>query len=143
MTLDEFKLLAEAWGADVGRWPEHTRAAAAGLARGPEAAAILAAAGEIDRLVIEGKPEVSAARIDQAIFGVVSATAAEPPRTASRRILSLRRWLIPAASFASAAVVGVSLGVVRPLNMPQSSSDATALTMILDTGSSVPDWVLR
>ncbi|HWF96509.1 MAG TPA: hypothetical protein VG291_16250, partial [Xanthobacteraceae bacterium] len=112
-------------------------------AGGPEAAAILAEAGEIDRVVIAGKPEVCADRVDQAIFGVVSAIASEPGRTASRRIRALRQWLIPAASFASAAVVGVSLGLVRPLNMPRNPSEAAALTMILDAGSYGPDWVLR
>jgi hypothetical protein len=143
MTLDEFKMLAQAWGADIGRWPEHLRAAATGLAGGQQAAAILAEAAEIDRLVAEGKPDVSGARIDRAIFGVVSAIAAKPRRTATRRIFRLRRWLIPAASFASAAVVGVSLGLVRPLHMPQRSSEVAALTMILDAGSFGPDWVLR
>jgi hypothetical protein len=143
MTLDEFRGLAEAWGADVGRWPEHLRTAAAGLAGGPEAAAILAEANRIDRLIIGGKPEVSRDRIDRAIFAVVAAIAAEPQRTASRSIRSLRRWLIPAASFASAAILGVSLGLVRPLNIPHSSSEAAALTMILDTGSFGSDWVLR
>ncbi len=143
MTLDEFKVLAQARGADIGRWPEHLRAAAAGLAGGPEAAAILAEAGEIDRAVIAGKPEVSADRVDQAIFGVVSAIASEPHRAPSRRLRALRRWLIPVASFASAAIVGVSLGLVRPLHMPQRSSEVAALAMILDAGSLGPDWVLR
>jgi hypothetical protein len=143
MTLDEFTMLAEAWGADIGRWPEHLRAAAADLAGRPEAAAVLAEADRVDRLIIAGKPDVSSDRIDRAIFGVVGTIAGKPHRTGSQAMRSLRRWLIPAASFATAAVLGVSLGLVRPLNMPRSAGEAPALTMILDTGSFGPDWVLR
>jgi hypothetical protein len=143
MTLEEFRVLADAWGADIRRWPPRLRTAAADLAGGPEAAAILAEAKRIDRLIIGGKPNASSDRINQAIFGVIAAIAGKPQRAASRNIRGLRRWLIPAASFASAAVLGASLGLVRPLNMPPSSSGAAALTMILDTGSSGSDWVLR
>jgi hypothetical protein len=142
MTLDEFTLLAQAWGADIGRWPPHRRSAAAGLAGTPEATAILAQAERLDRLIVAGKPDVSKDRIDQAVFGVVAAIAGVQRRTTSRSLRSLRRWLIPAASFACAAVLGVSLGLVRPLNMPPSAREAVAL-MILDTGSLGPDWVLR
>jgi hypothetical protein len=143
MTLDEFKTMAEAWGADIGRWPQHLRAAAAGLADRPDAAAVLAEAEAIDRFIIAGKPDVSRDRIDRAVFGVVAAIAGAPERRTSPTLRALRRWLIPAASFASAAVLGVSLGLVRPLNMPHSSSEGAALTMILGTGAFGPDWVLR
>jgi hypothetical protein len=143
MTLDEFKAMAEAWGADIGRWPEHLRAAAACLARKPEGVAILVEAEHIDRLIIEGKPEVSSDRVAQAIFDVVSVIATEAHRTTSRRSFLLRRWLIPVASFASAAALGVSIGLVKPLNALRSTTDTTMLTMILDKGSFGPDWMLR
>jgi hypothetical protein len=144
MTLDEFKALALAWGADIGRWPESKRAAGACLACKPEAAAILAEAKYIDELIVKTRPEISAARIDQAMFSVLTVITAEAPRTTTRgAILPFRWWLIPAASFACAAILGMSIGLARPLSTFRNASHAPALTMILDNGPFGPDWVFR
>jgi hypothetical protein len=144
MTLAEFKALAQAWGADIGRWPEDTRAAGACLACKPEAAAILAEAEHIDELIGKTRPEISAARVDQAISGVLKVIAAAALRTTTPSVLLPHRWwLIPAASFACAAILGVSIGLMRPLNTSRNASRAPALTMILDNGPFGPDWVFR
>ena len=53
MTPDRFLKLAEAWGADLQRWPAHERAAAQALAAQarPGLRAALAEAAELDRLL--------------------------------------------------------------------------------------------
>jgi hypothetical protein len=140
MTLDEFKALAEIWGADIARWPDHLRSAAGMIAGTSEAVAILAEAGELDQLIVSSKPQVSADRVDRAMFNVVTMIADRSHRRALGGILSPRRWLIPAASIVCAAILGMSLGIIKPL---KTSTQRTALTMVLDAGSFDPDWFLR
>jgi hypothetical protein len=140
MTLNEFKALAEIWGADTGRWPEHLRPAAAKLAATSEAAAILTDARGLDQLIIAATPQVSRDRIDRVTFNVSMTIADQALRLALAGPLSLRWWLIPAASIACAAVLGISLGLIRPLD---TSRHRTVLTMVLDAGSFDPDWLLR
>jgi hypothetical protein len=140
MTLDEFKALAEIWGADIARWPDHLRCAAEMVAGTSEAAAILADAGELDQLIVASKPQVSADRVDRAMFNVVTMIADRSHRTVLGGILSPRRWIIPAASIVGAAILGISLGIVEPL---KTSTHHTVLAMVLDAGSFDPDWLLR
>jgi hypothetical protein len=140
MTLDEFNALAAIWGADIGRWPEHLRSAAETLAGTSEAAAILADAGQLDQLIVAAKPQVSTDRVDRAMFNVVTTIADRGHRKALSGISLPRRWLIPAASIVCAAILGTSLGIVKPL---KTSTHRTVLTMVLDAGSFDPDWMLR
>jgi hypothetical protein len=141
MTLDEFKVLGEAWGSDIERWPEHLRAAAATVARTREATAILAEEQQIDRLIAAAKPEVSADRSAGVIFSVVTAIAAADRATELPRKFRWPWWLRPAASVICAAVLGASLGVVTLLHGLFGPAPTPALTMILDPWSF--DWVLR
>jgi hypothetical protein len=141
MTLDEFRLLAQAWGSDIERWPEHLRAAAVALARMPEAAAILADEQQIDRLIASSRPEVSDDRSGRVMFNVVTAIAAAGRPTELPKISRSPRWLRPAASLICAALLGASLGVLTPLHGLFGSPPTPALTMILDPWSF--DWVLR
>jgi hypothetical protein len=143
MTLDEFRELAEAWGADIARWPEHLRASAGELAREPDAAAVLAEAERFDGLIRAAKPKVSADRVNQAVVNVAALVAAESRRKGFHGVFLRPWWLMPAASFATAAVLGVSLGLMKPFNTPHGSNDAPVITMILDAESFGPDWLLR
>ncbi len=140
MTLGEFKALAETWGGDIGRWPEHLRSAAKTLAGTSDAAAILADADEFDRLIFAAKPQASPDRVNQAMFNVVTTIADRSHRRALNGTLSWRRWFVPAASIVCAAILGISLGIIKPL---KTSTQPTILTMVLDAGSFDPDWILR
>jgi hypothetical protein len=141
MTLDEFKVLAEAWGSDIERWPEHLRASALTVARSPEATTILAEAEQLDRLIIAARPQISADRIGRATMTVATkiGSGGRPPQPFRR--FAVPRWWLPAASLACAAVLGISLGVVTPLHGFRGSIRSPVLTMILDEAS--VDWVLR
>jgi hypothetical protein len=141
MTLDEFKMLAEAWGSDVERWPEHLRTPALTIARTPEAATILAEAEQIDRLIVAGRPQISADRIGRAAKAVVTSIARSGRPTGVYGLFAVPRWWLPAASLACAAILGISLGVLKPLNPSRDSIRSSVLTMILGEGSF--DWVLR
>jgi hypothetical protein len=141
MTIDEFKALAEAWGGDIARWPPHLRAAAQALAQTPVGMAALEEAQRLDRLIATATPEIGGERINRALFNVATAIAAtdRPPRS---RVA--RWWLVPAASFAGAAVVGISLGVMHPLSSLRHSADATSvLSIILGDDSIETSWVGR
>jgi RNA polymerase sigma-70 factor, ECF subfamily len=140
MTLDEFKALAEIWGSNIGRWPEHSRSAAETLAGSSEAATILENVGKLDQFIAAAKPHVSSDRVDQAIFNVVTKIADHGHRWTPGGILLPRRWFIPAASIVCAAILGISLGIVTPL---ETSTHSAALTMVLDAGSFDADWLLR
>src|SRR5690349_17075802 len=98
MTPQEFARHAQAWGADIARWPEGVRAQALQLSTQPEAEAILAGQRELDMRLRAAAPDVAAARVEGAINRVVTALAAEKPR--SRFSAALSRWLIPAAGIA-------------------------------------------
>ena len=140
MTLDEFRALAETWGADTGRWPEHLQPAAATLAETSAAVAILADAGKLDRLIIAAKPQVSADRLDRAMFNVATMIVESGHRNAASRLLLPHWWLVPAASVACAAILGTWLGIVEPL---ETLRHRTVLSMVLDAGSFDSDWLLR
>jgi hypothetical protein len=140
MTLDEFKALAEIWGGNIARWPEHLRPVAETLAGASEAAAILEDVGELDQLIAAAKPQVSTDRVDRTMFNVVTTIAGRSHRRALGGILSPHRWFIPAASIVCAAILGISLGIVKPL---KTSTHRGVLTMVLDAGSFDADWLLR
>jgi hypothetical protein len=86
---------------------------------------------------------VSADRVNQAVVSVAALVAADGRPRGFHAVFLRPWWLVPATSFATAAVLGVSLGLMKPLNTLRGSSDAPVLTMILDAGSFGPDWLLR
>ena len=81
MTIDEFKQLAEAWGADIARWPPHRHVEAEAVARTPAATAILEEAQRLDCLIAMSTPEIDADRINRASLNVATAIAADGDRT--------------------------------------------------------------
>jgi len=133
MTLQEFARHAEAWGADIARWPEDVRAQALHLSTLREAEAVLARQRELDTLLRAATPDVAPARVDLAINRVVTALAAEKPR--SRFSAALSRWLIPAAGLACAVGIGALAATVGPLADHGVEDARGVLTMIFDMSS--------
>jgi hypothetical protein len=133
MTLDKFRELAAIWGGDIARWPERLRADAATVARNePEAAGILAEAASFDRFMENAAPVVTDHRAAEAIHAVVTRLAATGDRRARRPLSTLHRWLAPAAGFAAAAAVGISLGMAYPAaHEPETSVAGAALVAII------------
>lgn len=138
MTVEEFGALAAAWGADVGRWPAETQDRARALAAvSPTAAALLIDAGRLDRAIASARPVVAPARSDALVGRIATTLAAEAAqRTARRR---WRTWFMPATSLASAAVIGVGLGLAQPVTPPMSGAEY--LTALLVDGAPVSPWV--
>ena len=144
MTLEEFRRLADAWGGDIARWPHALRPDAEALARRPEAAAILDEARALDRLAALAVPHIEQSRADAALHAVVMRLAAEEPRPRPLILTALTRWLMPAASFAGAAAIGLYLGFAYPVERPTAMADARAvLIMLLDNDSIGPDWITQ
>jgi hypothetical protein len=144
MTLEEFRRLADAWGGDIARWPQGVRREAEALAQSPEAAAILDEARALDRLAALAAPHVERSRADAAAHAVVMRLAGERERPRRLDLAALARWLLPAASFAGAAAIGLYLGFAYPVERPTALADARAvLIMLLDNDSIGPDWITQ
>lgn len=115
MTPDQFRRLAETWGGDVERWPAETREAARRLAASAEGAAVLDEQGRLDRLLAVA-PEIETERADRSSLLVLQRLAAVPQRHRPAWYRRLLRWptLVPAASLACSALVGVWLAGAMP-----------------------------
>lgn len=115
MTPEQFRQLAETWGADVGRWPAPTREAARRIAATAQGAAVLDEQSRFDRL-LAAAPEIETARADRSSLLVLQRLAAieQQHRPAWHR--RLLRWpaLVPAASLACSAMMGVWLAGAVP-----------------------------
>jgi anti-sigma factor RsiW len=86
MTPDRFKALAEAYGADIGRWPEAERGEAERLlARAPEAAAIVSDARRLDEVLASYALAPPAADLARRVKNDLLRRRARPTR--------LRGWL--------------------------------------------------
>ncbi len=143
MRLDEFRRLAEARGSNLARWPEHLREEAEAVARTAEGAAILAEAGELDRMLISAAPRIDGARVERAIHGVVTRLAQPQPRRRLGLIGLMEGWFIPAAGFACAALIGALIGFADPIGIDQADDDMrTVISMIIDT-ETIPQDVVQ
>ncbi len=138
MTVEEFGALAAAWGADITRWPAGVQECAEALAAvSPSAAALLVDAGRLDRAIASARPVVAPARSDALVGRVATALAAE---TAERTVRSRwRTWLMPVTSLASAAVIGLGLGLAQPVTPPMTGAEYP--TALLIDGAAVSPWV--
>ena len=121
MEIERFETLAQAYGADLRRWPELERAAAEALLahRPDQARAILLEAQGLDAVHDDWRAPVPSAALREAVM-------ATAPR--SRRELSWRGfgfWL-SGAGFAAAALAGVVVGVAAS-NAAVSDARADAL----------------
>lgn len=128
MTEAEFRRLAEAWGADIARWPADRMAAARAVADEPWAAAILEGEAGVDGLFAPLRGEVAGDRVGRAVAGVLARIEA-PGRTGSAA--GFLRWLLPAAGFAAAGALGVMLALNVPLAPPDGAGDLLAAALAL------------
>lgn len=142
MTLDDFRTLAETWGGDIARWPEPLRAQAEMLARTDAAQVILAEAQQLDRLIAGATPDISDARVSRAIGRVATTLAVEPARSRPA-FAPLLHWLVPAGSFACAAIVGALLAVMNPGTGQGPAEQGTILSLLLDSALLDHNWVTR
>lgn len=135
MRLDEFRDLAARYGGEIGRWPERHRPEARALAAtSPAAAATLADAQALDRLIVSVRPQVLPERVDRAMGAVVRRIAVPAQPSWWQRIVPI---LAPATSFACAAALGVVLGLAQPVS-PAGHGGAEALVAIVLDGGALP-----
>jgi hypothetical protein len=139
MTLDDFGRLAEIWGGDIGRWPASQQAEARELAATAEGAAILRDERRFDVLLSQ-TAEVGEYRAGRAAFAVLQRLAGERQRQPWYRALWQPARLVPAASLACSAMLGLWLASVLPAQPPESAS---VLTMVFDSGSLAATWVVQ
>lgn len=105
MKIERLEVLAEAYGADLSRWPAHERAFAESLiAANPAARAVLEDAAALDAL-LDASP-----RVTPSADLTARVLAAAPKRKASRGHLGRVFWIL-GAGWAAAACAGVVAGV--------------------------------
>ncbi|WP_168220374.1 hypothetical protein [Azospirillum thermophilum] len=122
MNIERFQHLAEAYGAEIDRWPETERAAARGLlARSDEARHALAQARILDAFLSLGEPKVGDAQLDRVMASLSDRldrrTGAPPPirlpggaPAAVRPAARAGAWWQAAAFLAAMGVLGVAAG---------------------------------
>jgi hypothetical protein len=112
MNRQRFAALAEAFGADLRRWPEAERDAARAFREAQPAVAepLLAEAGRLDFILEEGfaAAQPSAALRDRIL---ASAPRARRPLFSLGRFRAAAPWLAPGAGMAAACAAGAWLGV--------------------------------
>lgn len=138
MTLEQFKHLAETWGADIARWPRTMRAPARRLVeQSDEARLALGEARGLDAALALLDRAVSRRRAEDAAFGVLGRIAAAEMAAAAKpswREMWLG-WPLALGSFSLSAALGVALALVL-LNISDPARDgAPLLTAILDAGN--------
>ena len=127
MTVARFESLAEAWGGDIGRWPQTQQAAARRLHDADAGArAALADAAKLDALLeldAEAEARPSAALMARVLADAADIAAGRAPVAAVSRGSAPRQgWLArflgdalrPAAALAFSAALGVAVGVYSP-----------------------------
>jgi ferric-dicitrate binding protein FerR (iron transport regulator) len=129
MTLERFKELLDAFGADLGRWPDAEQAAARALiARMPEAQAALAEARRLDALLDLYDPpadRAAEARLRAALDAVPARAAVRPAR---------RLWP-QAAALAATLLLGVATGIVASnLMLDPANGEGDAVRLVLEAG---------
>ena len=105
MKIERLEVLAEAYGADLGRWPAHERAFAESvIAANPAARAVLEDAAALDAL-LDASP-----RVTPSAGLTARVLAAAPKRKAARGHLGRVFWIL-GTGWAAAACAGVVAGV--------------------------------
>ena len=134
MTLDDFTLLLETFGTDLGRWPEAARTPGRELvAATPEARARHEAAAALDRLFLLDRAREAAPARRRAVEAA-----------ALRRVRSLPargfdwRWLVRrplGAALAATLVAGVIAGLaIGPALAPWPGEGVPAIAALLGAG---------
>lgn len=141
MTLDDFRRLAEIWGGDINRWPASQQVEAREFAATVDGAAILRDERQFDVLLSQ-TPQVGEDRAGRAAFAVMQRLAGERQRQRQPwyRALWQPGRLVPAASLACSAMLGLWLASVLPA---QPLESASVLTMMFDSGSLAATWVVQ
>jgi hypothetical protein len=139
VTLDEFQRLADTWGGDIERWPMPWQVEARRHAATAAGASILADARRLDALLATG-PDVSPERASRAALAVAQRIAAERQEWQPTN-WRLRHLLLPAASLACSALIGISLAIRMPFGHPDEPT--SVLRAVLDSGSMAASWVIQ
>jgi ferric-dicitrate binding protein FerR (iron transport regulator) len=116
MDRERFQILAEAFGADLRRWPDAERDAAEALraADGAFAAQALAEADRLDAALDAWRPMTVSADLREAVVGAA-------PAMRPRRLLA--RWAL-GAGLACACAAGVAVGAANPDFTTNPNADA-------------------
>ena len=109
MNEDDFRELAETFGADVERWPERFRSEATAAARQPWAAAVLRETALFDDFIGTAGPVVEKRRAERSITAVNARIAAQMDQPL--RFTWIRSLASPLAGMVAAGLLGAYLGL--------------------------------
>ena len=133
MTLDEFKNLIDAYGADRNRWPDDRQGAAEQLLEASEPAReLLAEAEALDRLLAQVTPVAVSPAFKERIAAIPGSTRQE--RRAGRRAgwrLGLQTWVPRFAGMTAALALGFYIGTLDVVPVEEAFFVAEAETVDL------------
>jgi len=144
MTLERFKSLIEAYGADPARWPEAERSDAVGFVEASaDARRILEEAALLDRVIDLASTTPVTPQLQAKIMAAFVEAAAAPARKASGfggLLPGTPRW-VPAAAFVLSLALGLGAGALVPtLAGLDAPVDAALLALGgIDEGAFVED----
>ena len=133
--LEDIRRLAETWGGDPMRWPEDELNAAGELLETDAAREILRAESELDR-VLACPPVIDAERGRRAAHAAL-VKVIEGSKRRSWLGIEFPLWFAPGATIASAAIVGVVLGI---LVQPPRTNELVGLHVLADN-QELSNWV--
>ena len=145
ITEKRFVSLIEAYGGEPARWPVAEREVALrSLASSTTAQAAVAAALQLDRLLIAGPQEPVPPALETKLladFDRVSRrwSFSKFTRAAAQTVWPGAPVWQPACAFGLALVIGFGAALAAPLDLPQSD-DAAGSTFALDGASDVDAW---
>jgi hypothetical protein len=151
MNIARFRHLADAYGADIARWPAEERADASSLlAQSEEAQRVLAQARVLDAWIALGAPEVEDAQVERVydtIMNRVGRDSSAPvrigamPPGAARMAFFRPRTFLPAAAFlAGMAVTGVLAGAENLFLPSASATTADIASLVAPEPSYFTAW---
>jgi hypothetical protein len=142
MIEDEFRNLAEVWGADVTRWPGAVQGEAKSFAATRTGQDILAEMISFDNVLLAVVPDVSDRRAGEVRMRVLLQIAQEPENGRRGFADAALRWFMPSAGLAMAAGLGVAAAILVP-PPGVSSEGAVLISAILDSGTFAADFAIR
>jgi hypothetical protein len=135
MTEDDFKSYAQAFGADIARWPDAVRTEALALLRDrPELTHVLSREGALDRLLRSAQADPPAQyalqRVETAIFKTLAAT--KKPWWYALHLEATRTWRFVGYPAAVGAGIVAALALPVPAMTPSSHTGTSLFAAAFD-----------
>lgn len=141
MKIEYFRQMADAYGADIARWPLAVQGEAGRLlAASSEAATIIAEAGALDRLLDQAAGHIADADMDRVWGGIAARLNAEPSPVRTSLWTRVRPHLPAAAFLASMLAIGMISGNWHAVERAERAALGSAINAQFSQESTLIAW---